>query len=147
MKKLTVAQLDELYAIEIACFQNPYTKDQLRYEIEENAFAHVYGLYEEQMLIGFIDYWITFEVCQLNQIAILPKYRRLGYGTRMMKEMIEKANEAMCESIMLEVRMHNQSAQAMYEGLGFIRLNVRKGYYSDNGEDAIVMVKPLGGNY
>lgn len=146
MKKLTVAQLDELYAIEIACFQHPYTREQLRYEIEENEFSSVLGVYEEDTLIGFIDYWITFETCQLNQIAILPEYRRKGYGNQLMKEMIQHAEEAMCENIMLEVRVSNQTAQAMYEAFGFLPLQVRKGYY-DNGEDAIVMVKPLGGNY
>lgn len=146
MKRLDTSQIDALLLVEQACFQHPYTREQLRYEIEENEFSYVLGVYEEDTLIGFIDYWITFETCQLNQIAILPEYRRKGYGGQLIKEMIDHAEEAMCENIMLEVRVSNQTAQAMYEAFGFLCLQVRKGYY-DNGEDAIVMVKPLGGNY
>lgn len=147
MEKVTISQLDELYQIEVSCFQHPYTLEQLRYEIIENEFSYVYAIYEQGRMIGFIDYWITFEVCQLNQIAVLSEYRKQGIATRLMNEMIHHAEEALCESIMLEVRASNTKAQGMYEKLGFMNLNIRKGYYTDNGEDAIVMVKPLGGNY
>ena len=60
--------------------------------------------------------------------------------------MIAAAEKEQCETIMLEVRPSNVAARGLYDSYEFIKVNIRKGYYNDNGEDAIVMCKALGGN-
>ena len=60
--------------------------------------------------------------------------------------MIASAEQEQCETIMLEVRPSNEAAHCLYDSYEFMKVNIRKGYYNDNGEDAIVMCKALGGN-
>ena len=65
---------------------------------------------------------------------------------RLMDFMIVSAEQEQCETIMLEVRPSNEAARCLYDSYKFMKVNIRKGYYNDNGEDAIVMCKALGGN-
>lgn len=145
IREVTTSDLVQIEPIEQACFTPAWTKEQFLYEMQENPFAHVM-LLEEAEVVGFIDYWITFETCQLAQIAISPKQRRKGYAKQLMETMIQAAEEAMCENISLEVRVSNEEAITLYERYGFMEINRKKGYYHD-GEDAVFMMKPLGGNW
>ena len=145
IREAKISDLVQMEPLEQVCFDPAWTKEQFLYELQENPFAHVL-LMEEEKLIGFIDYWITFETCQLAQIAISPTYRQQGYAKVLIEEMIHAAEVAMCENISLEVRISNIHAIALYEKYGFMEVNRKKGYYH-NGEDAIFMIKPLGGNW
>lgn len=131
--------------IEMLCFTSSWTRDMFLYELTENEFGNFYVIFDEHTLVGYIDFWITFDVCQLANIAIHPAYQRKGYSKVLMNKMIEVANRQ-CATIMLEVRVSNETAKRLYESYNFIEINKRKGYYSDNGEDASVMCKILGGN-
>lgn len=141
----TLQDLDELLAIEDVCFSSKWTKSMFTYEISENEFGKLYVIEEEGILVGYIDFWLTFDCCQLANIAIRPQDQGNGYSRKLMDIMLEEAIQAECETCMLEVRPSNEVAQSLYSSYGFMKINVRKGYYSDNGEDAIVMCKPLGG--
>lgn len=132
--------------IEKLCFTSQWTYEMFLYELHENEFGHFYVLSEGSCVLGFIDFWITFEVCQLANIAIHPAYQGRGYSKKLMDFMIDVATAQQCETIMLEVRVSNDIAKKLYNTYEFIEMNIRKGYYSDNGEDAIVMCKALGGD-
>lgn len=138
--------LDEVLKIEQQCFTNYWNHKQFLYELHDNEFAFLYVLLKDEKIIGFIDFWITFEQCQLAQIAIAKSYQGKGYSSKLMELMIKKAEAHMAESISLEVRVSNVVAFALYKKFNFIEMNKREGYYND-GEDAIVMVRPLGGNW
>ena len=127
--------LEHIMQIEEICFSSRWTKEMFLYELEEN-----------QKIAGFIDFWITFECCQLANIAVHPSFQRRGYSRRLMDFMIVSAEQEQCETIMLEVRPSNEAARCLYDSYKFMKVNIRKGYYNDNGEDAIVMCKALGGN-
>lgn len=139
--------LAALAEMEKRCFTSFWNYEQFLYEYRENPFAHIKLLKEQDVLIGYMDYWITFECCQLNKIAIMETYRHQGHAKEMMEELIQSAEAANCETIMLEVRSSNIAAQQLYRKFGFIEMNIRKGYYTDNGEDAVIMAKGLGGNW
>lgn len=140
------SDIEVLLGIEERCFTSRWTEAMFLYEIEENEFGKFYVLEEDGILIGYIDFWITFETCQLANVAVDLPYQRKGYSRKMMDLMIDEANKEGCETIMLEVRPSNTAARKLYESYDFIEMNIRKGYYSDNGEDAIIMCKALGGN-
>jgi ribosomal-protein-alanine N-acetyltransferase len=72
-------------------------------------------------------------------IATHPDFRRQGLGRRLLQAMIDKAIDAGALEITLEVRASNYAAQALYRSMGFVVVGVRKHYYHDNGEDAILM--------
>ena len=140
------SDLAQLLEIERLCFTSCWTENMFSYEIEENEFGKFYVMEENNKLIGFIDFWITFECCQLANIAVHPSFQRRGYSRSLMDFMIVSAEQEQCETIMLEVRPSNEAARCLYDSYEFMKVNIRKGYYNDNGEDAIVMCKALGGN-
>ena len=123
---------------------HPWTEADLRYELDENPYAQLLALKEEGQLIGYADLWIMFDQAQIANIAVARPYQKKGYGQLLMDELLKRSIEAECENITLEVRVSNSPAIALYEKNGFIRAAVRKGYY-DNGEDAWLMIRPIGG--
>lgn len=145
LEALKKEDLDEIVSMDAICFPAPWSKEQYQYELEENDYAFLYVLKEEDKIIGFIDYWITFDIAQLAKIAILPEYRGKHLAHRLMDQMIQDAEAKQCETLSLEVRVSNLAAQKLYEAYDFINVNTRKGYYHDNGEDAYVLVKALKG--
>lgn len=135
-----VAEIDSL------CFPVPWKKQQYEAELKDNDFAFLYVLEQEGAVVGFIDFWITFDSCQLAKIAVLPAYQGKHLAHQLMDKMIEEADRAHCETISLEVRVSNEKAHRLYEAYDFIKVNIRKQYYQDNGEDADFLIKALGGN-
>lgn len=147
LRKMLEKDLDAVLQIEEKVFHGRWNRNHFLYEINENEFAYLYVLEKNDQIVGYFDLWITFETAQVATIAIAPDMQRKGYGTYLMEEMVKMADRELCETMMLEVRVSNSKAIALYEKNGFIQMNIRKGYYNDNNEDAIVMVKALGGGY
>lgn len=147
LRKMLEKDLDTVLQIEEIVFHGRWNRDHFIYELQENEFAYLYVLEKNDEIVGYFDLWITFETAQVATIAVHPKYQGRGYGNYLMNEMKMMADHELCETMMLEVRVSNKKAIALYEKNGFIQMNIRKGYYNDNNEDAIVMVKALGGGY
>lgn len=146
IRKMRIEDCFIVSQIDAECFPIPWTKEQYEREFNENEFAYLYVLEDNNKIIGFIDFWITFDCCQLAKIAVLPSYRGNHYAHLLMDKMIDKAEQEHCEIISLEVRISNSAAHKLYEAYDFIKVNVRKQYYQDNGEDADFLIKALGGN-
>lgn len=146
VRELKENDLDQLLSIENEVFSTPWKKEDFLYELNDNPFAKYYVLVDET-IIGYIGFWITFESAQITNIAIKKSFQNKGYGKILMNKCIEEVEKNMCENITLEVRVSNFNAIKFYEKNGFIKVNVRKGYYVDNHEDAYLMIKPLGGAY
>lgn len=146
IRKMLTHDIEVITKIDHVCFPMAWSKDDYLNEILHNEYAHLYVLEIDSTIIGYIDFWITFDTCQLTKIAILPAHRGKGYAKVLMDTMILYAQKALCETISLEVRVSNTKALSLYESYGFIKVNVRKNYYQDNGEDANFLIKPLGGN-
>ncbi len=145
IRAMEISDIQRVYQINQECKASNWHEQHFHYEIEENAFSHLYVLLENETIIGFIGFWITFEQCQLTNLAIAKKWQGKGFSKQLMLYMIEVATEAECEFITLEVRVRNLVAQQLYNHFGFLEVSRRKGYYTDYQEDAIIMVKALGG--
>ncbi|NBK97009.1 MAG: ribosomal-protein-alanine N-acetyltransferase [Erysipelotrichia bacterium] len=145
IRKMTIEDLDRIDEIEQESFSSVYKIEQYAYEIEDNPCAKLFVLMVEEKIVGFIDYWITFDSCQLTKLAIAKEERGKGYAHTLMQFMIEDAINENCEAILLEVRESNTIAKTLYEAYDFLEINRRKGYYSDNHETAIVTGKAIGG--
>lgn len=142
---MSVDDLERVIEIENESFTSTYNKEQYEYELNDNICAHLFVLEKDDEIVGFIDFWITFESCQLTKIAIASAYRSLGYACELMEFMFTFAENENCEAVLLEVRESNLIAQSLYASYDFIEINRRERYYSDNNETAIVMGKPLKG--
>ncbi|MGM9924774.1 MAG: ribosomal protein S18-alanine N-acetyltransferase [Bacillus sp. (in: firmicutes)] len=131
--------LDEIMELEHRCFTVPWTKDAFYNEIHQNKFATYIVLEEEGKIIGYCGAWLVIDEAHITNVAILPEYRGRGLGEALMVKMMDKCREESIERMTLEVRVSNVVAQSLYRKLGFQNGAIRKNYYSDNQEDAIVM--------
>ena len=139
MRKEDLAQIVDL---EKKCFNDAWNLEQVENELEVNPFSNGYMLKENDKVIAYAFMWETFEMAQIARIGVDPDQSKKHYGQKMMEELFEKARSGGCEYMSLEVRESNTVAIKLYEKLGFITVNVSKGYYSDN-ENAIVMTRAL----
>lgn len=141
--------LDEVLALEQASFSEPWTKKMFLGELRGNAFATNlvaragaagYGAdVAAGALLGYIMFWVVFEELHLMNLAVRPDVRRRGIGTKLARHALSVGADRGAKTALLEVRASNQAALIMYEGLGFIRKSVRKGYYVHPREDAVIM--------
>ena len=90
-------------------------------------------------IVGYAGGWIVADECHVTTIAVVPSMRRRGIGRSLMIDLLERSRQrgALCAT--LEVRASNIAAIRLYEGLGFVSAGLRKAYYPNNREDAVIM--------
>lgn len=142
----TVELLPELLELERTCFSPPWTSKMWEAELIGNPFAHVLvAVTSDPMrpgggsLIGFHCFWIVFEELRLMKLAVRESMRRRGVGRILVAEAIGMGMTRGSSRAVLEVRNSNEAAQRLYRELGFVSIGVRRGYYSEPAEDAVVM--------
>ena len=138
-RKMTPDDVEAVHAIELATFPTPWTLDSFHYEMRENQYAHYLVAEDEIGIIGFCGMWLVIDAAQITNVAVVERMRGQKIGEALMKEAMRVAREANMDVISLEVRVTNVVAQNLYRKLGFQDGGIRKGYYTDNGEDALVM--------
>jgi len=97
---------------------------------------------QEERVLGFIGIWLLVGEAHIVTVAVREEYRRMGIGERLLIAAIETALEYDQEVLTLEVRKSNDAAQLLYQKYGFDRVGLRKRYYTDNNEDAVLMTTP-----
>lgn len=123
--------------IDLICFPN--VKPPINYKGEfENIIAH-YWVAETDHVIGFGGFWSFYDEADIITIGVLPDFRRYKVGSRILLAMLNECIKLDRKYITLEVRISNIAAQKMYEKFGFVNQGIRKGYYLDNREDAVIM--------
>ena len=125
-------------AVERESFPTPWSREDFWREAS-NDFACYIVVLEDMEIIGFAGCWISFEEAQVTNIALTSAQRGRGLGKVLMAKLMRVAAERGAERMTLEVRPSNTPALRLYEGLGFAAIGVRKKYYQDNDEDAILM--------
>ena len=142
LRNMTVADIDDVMAIETAAFASPWSR---QFFLEELRAAHASSVLcqREGKPIGYVIYWELAGELDIHNVAVHPRYRRQGVARAMLGDIIESATKKDFRRITLEVRRSNDAAQTLYRSLGFEVCGMRKGYYSDNGEDAWLMERKL----
>jgi ribosomal-protein-alanine N-acetyltransferase len=134
--------LDAVAALEAASFTNPWTREMLARELETSLVARVYVLRTpERRVAAFCSCWILYDELHINTLAVDPECRRLGLGTLLMKHLLALAADEGATRALLEVRRSNVPAIRLYETLGFEITDVRRGYYTQPEEDALVLTR------
>jgi [ribosomal protein S18]-alanine N-acetyltransferase len=131
--------IEQIVAIEQVSFAIPWSKDAFYNELHKNQFATYLVVEDDEKIIGYCGVWIVVDEAHITNIAILPDYRGRGLGEAILTKIIDLARELGAKSMTLEVRVSNSVAQNLYRKLGFENGGIRKGYYTDNQEDALVM--------
>ena len=91
--------------------------------------------------MGYVGMWIVFDEGHITNLATHPQYRRQGVARSLMDQLILDSKERGVRYLTLEVRRTNSEAQELYQKLGFVHMGVRRKYYLDNNEDALIMWK------
>lgn len=125
--------------IEKESFTTPWTAGAFHNELTNNQFAKYIVLEYDGEIAGYGGMWLIMEEAHVTNIAIRQKYRGQKLGERLLTEMQQKASLFGAQRMTLEVRPSNEIAQRLYEKKGFRSVGVRRGYYTDNHEDAIIM--------
>lgn len=135
------SDLEAIFVLE-ELFLAPFKKSDVNYELVENPVSKILVAIENDVVIGFIDFWITFDSATICQVAVKKEFQNKGIA----KQLIEKSFSILKDNNVLfytlEVREHNKSAIALYEKLGFKFVVLKEKYYS-NGDNAIYMMKGL----
>jgi len=124
--------------IEQVSFPTPWPRDAYHHELKENRLAH-YIVARAPRIVGYAGMWVILDEAHVTTIAVDPEHRGRQIGERLLVALIDEAMKRGARWVTLEVRKTNHVAQALYRKYGFKEIGVRKGYYSDNREDAIVM--------
>lgn len=143
---MEISDLDDVLEIEKRVF--PYTSwSRISFEMEiYSPFSSPYVLLLENRVIGYIVFHTISEETHITNFAIQPEYQNKGYGKFLFKFAIDNIRNSKSKSIYLEVRASNLRAQHIYEKFGFKKIGIRKKYYSNNNEDAIIMALFLDNN-
>lgn len=169
---MTPQDVNAVMEIETVSFSAPWSARAYDYELRYNANAHYYVVHAPnglglasaepgsfwqrllgrkpttltaatQPLLGYAGFWMMVDEAHVSTIAAHPHWRRHGIGELLLLALIDRATEIGAHSVTLEVRVSNVGAQTLYRKYGFETTGMRKRYYSDNNEDALIMTTPL----
>jgi len=139
---IEVMRLEDIGAVQLvenASFPLPWPANAFRHELTQNKNAHYIVAKEGDHIVGYAGLWLSLDEAHITTFAVLPEYRRRKIGERMLLSIFERAERLGAEWLTLEVRASNLPAQRLYEKYGFRPAGIRRHYYSDNNEDAIIM--------
>ncbi len=144
---MTPADVPEVVEIDRQSFPSPWPESAFYRELTENRLAHYFVLRDVPdeagdrpgEIVGYVGLWVFHEEAHITTIAVRPGRRGRGYGELILLKAIEAAHRLGATYVTLEVRVSNTVAQRLYEKYRFGRVGLRKGYYSDTGEDALIM--------
>ncbi len=139
IKPMRVEDIGGVLEIEQMSFPTPWPRDAYHHELRENRLACYLVAREFHRIVGYAGMWVILDEAHVTTIAVDPLHRRRGFGERLLVALIDEAMKRGARWVTLEVRKSNFGAQTLYRKYGFKDIGIRKAYYSDNREDAIVM--------
>jgi ribosomal-protein-alanine N-acetyltransferase len=137
-RRLDLADLDAIEAIERASYPTPWSRSMFAGELAKPSSISL-GAYSADELVGYLIISRYVDAWHVMNVAVAPSRRRLGIGTALLEQLFERTREDARRGYTLEVRVSNTDAIRLYERLGFRARGTRRGYYTDNREDALIM--------
>lgn len=139
IRQATVNDVDDIYEIERLCFPEPWSRESMVYELESNPRAFYIVAELEGQVAGYAGLWWIGDEGHITNVAVKPGFRNRRIAQGIMGVMIEFTTKEGILHHTLEVRRSNEPAIRLYEKFGFRVEGVRKGYYQNNKEDALIM--------
>ncbi len=137
--RTTLDHIDDIMVVENLSFSIPWVRDAFVEEITKNKFALYISAKIDKKVVGYAGMWKVIDEGHITNVAVHPEFRKCRIGSELMERLISEAKEAGVNTMTLEVRKGNFAAQRLYKNFGFTVEGVRKAYYADNGEDALIM--------
>ena len=147
VRRIRPEDLDEVMRVERLAFSHPWSLELFRRELDHDwstvLLAEERGEDGEKTLLGFVIFWLVHDEVHVLNVAIDPTHRRKGAARALLLECLRSGQAHGAVLATLEVRKTNQAALALYESIGFRPVGLRKNYYVDENEDAVVMLLDL----
>ncbi|MEG6520487.1 ribosomal protein S18-alanine N-acetyltransferase [Desulfotomaculum sp. 1211_IL3151] len=138
--EMKIEHIPGVLKIEQVSFPTPWTQQSFTYEITQNNFAcYQVALDKEEKVVAYAGMWLVLDEAHITNVAVQPNCRGNQLGKVLMLEMMRQAVMRGAVRMTLEVRPSNYIARKLYEKLGFKERGLRKKYYTDTNEDAIIM--------
>ena len=138
--KMNASHVPHIAQLEKLCFSDPWSENSIASELD-NRLSFWLVAEQEGTVVGYVGSQTVLGETDMMNLAVHPDYRRMGIGELLVLELIKNLAEQGSHSLMLEVRASNSGAIALYEKLGFIQVGIRKNYYRNPREDAMIMRK------
>lgn len=138
-------RLDDVPAvhdIERLSFRTPWPAYAFEQELRSNRLAHYLVARAGDRVVGFAGIWLMVDEAHVTTFSVHPDWRRQGIGRQLLLSLAELSGAIGARCMTLEVRESNTAAQDLYRAFGFAMAGRRPGYYTDDGEDALVMTTP-----
>lgn len=136
----TADHIDDVLAIEQASFTNPWTREMYLAELENRNVSYCFLARDARdQAVGFCSFWRILDELHINNLAVLPAYRRAGVAAALLTHVLSEGARMGARRATLEVRRSNEPARLLYERFGFAVKSVRHAYYTGPVEDALVL--------
>lgn len=138
LRRLDPEHADLVADLESLCFPTPWSAEQLRQGMEQGSIK-IYGVIAMGKLLGYLSYYAVGDEAEVVNFAVDSQWRRKGIGRSLLGHVLQKWREEGIRVGFLEVRASNEAAIHLYASHGFRQMGVRKGYYPETGEDALLL--------
>jgi ribosomal-protein-alanine N-acetyltransferase len=145
MNSVDIVPIEDQYIegilnVSMLSFPITWSKESFKGELS-NKYARYMVAVKNGIVVGFAGMWIIIDEAHITNIAVHPEYRGFGIGSMLMDSLLTICQIECVTAITLEVRVSNQRAIDLYNKFGFVEEGIRKAYYEDNKEDALIMWK------
>ena len=139
VRPMTTADVDGVMAVEKDSFATPWSRSAFEEELAQNRLARYLVAEENGQVVGYAGMWLVINEAHVTNVAVSGSRRGAGIGRLLMETLMGLARENGMGSMTLEVRVSNAVARHLYETLGFAEAGIRKNYYSETKEDALIL--------
>ena len=139
IRKMTVDDVTAVVQLDQKSFSLPWPERSFRFELTDNPASRCWVAELDGKIVGMIVVWLIVEEAHVATVATDPEYRRQGIGKRLLAHALRHIMQDGARSSFLEVRESNLAAQEMYRKFGYEQSGIRRRYYKDNDEDALLM--------
>lgn len=138
IEEMKEEDIDGVFEVEKNCFEDYWSKDSFKKELNNNLAKYLVAKVDEK-IAGYVGIWFVVDEGHITNVAVHENFRGKKIGDKLIKRLVEVCKDNNIVSMTLEVRASNVVAQNLYRKYGFKMAGIRKEYYSNNKEDAIIM--------
>jgi ribosomal-protein-alanine N-acetyltransferase len=143
IRKMREDDIDEVYSIEEDLFPMPWPRRSFVFEVGNTRTTYAIVATEKEVIIGYAIGWFVEDELHIGNVAVRRDRQGAGTGSRLIEDFMREASTREASCITLEVRASNVKAISLYRRYGFKGIAIRRNYYTDSGEDAMVMLAEL----
>jgi ribosomal-protein-alanine N-acetyltransferase len=139
VRPMSVEDLDGVMSVEFDAFLTPWSRSAFEEELTQNRLARYLVAEDAGAVVGYAGTWLVINEAHVTNVAVVGSRRQSGIGRLLMEKLMELAKDSGMDSMTLEVRVTNAAARHLYQQLGFVEAGIRKNYYSETKEDALIL--------